>query len=391
MHNLTAIGEGNYGLQTLGDPCTSYDEGSISFIPYASSISNGSRPPLDSFDSLAAGYEYGNQPLQNAVHGFGSPNAVYDNGPRYPLNDIHGSSVAYGHGLNAAQTAGFGGNPANGRLNHFGTIVVPSIVSGPDNNAAYDWPNGASSSSGGLTAPIGDYGLGNCASEGVTYRELYPFNDTGATGALYGHADATGLAAYTGNVDKGLHDVDTILAPNAIQDQDNYARIDPSAGNSDHVLFNVDRMAIPSAIHHGSANARYSTNAANIHDGLLPIDNLAALNPEYDGAGAGPQNAGFNPQSSGPTFAVGSALSPSNTSGSVTAPDGRPRYTGVDHRGRPRWVCENCDKTFGRSSDMQRHAQKHSGVLQYRCNVVGCSYPGSYRQDKLEQHRRNCH
>lgn len=128
-----------------------------------------------------------------------------------------------------------GGNSANERLKPVGTTVAPSIVSSPGNNAAYQWLNRALSPSGALTGPIEDYDLGNYTNESITYSGLYPVNDIGATGAVYGQADATGLTAYTGNVDKGLHDVDTILAPNAVRNQDTYVGTDPCAGSFDRV------------------------------------------------------------------------------------------------------------------------------------------------------------
>ena len=56
-----------------------------------------------------------------------------------------------------------------------------------------------------------------------------------------------------------------------------------------------------------------------------------------------------------------------------------------------RWACTACAKTFSRQGDMLRHARKHTGALPYQCLVKGCRYRGSYRLDKLEQHRRNCH
>ena len=83
-------------------------------------------------------------------------------------------------------------------------------------------------------------------------------------------------------------------------------------------------------------------------------------------------------QSAGTSPTVSRSFSPSALK-SVTGPNGGPR-----------WPCTTCTKTFSRQADMVRHAKKHSGERQYLCPVAGCKYKGSYRQDKLDQHRRNC-
>ena len=154
------------------------------FSRYTTYVGNGPQPALDSIDSLAtpsAGYVKGNRTLQNAVPGFGSPNAVYDNGPCYPLNDVVGPNVDYDHGNNAVQNTGYGGNPVNEILNPFGTTTAPNIVYDGCNNTANDAFNRDLSPLGGLTVSIGDYGQGNYTSEGGTYSGLYPVYDLGAT------------------------------------------------------------------------------------------------------------------------------------------------------------------------------------------------------------------
>lgn len=60
-----------------------------------------------------------------------------------------------------------------------------------------------------------------------------------------------------------------------------------------------------------------------------------------------------------------------------------------------RSICPTCSKTFGRSSDLQRHAKKHEvGGRRYECSVEGCVFVGErgfYRRDKLLSHMRNRH
>ena len=49
-----------------------------------------------------------------------------------------------------------------------------------------------------------------------------------------------------------------------------------------------------------------------------------------------------------------------------------------------RALCKKCDRTFGRQSDLERHAKKH-GPKNIKCQVQGCKYR-TYRNDKLGEH-----
>ena len=189
----------------------------------------------------------------------------------------------------------------------------------------------------------------------------------------------------------GLYLVDSISPSNAFHDQGNLAGFAPYDGNVDHGPYSVNSMATPSAFHLANNSTKFDPNAANVLDGLLPFNHLNDTGVAYDGGNHGIRDHGFGSQASGLTPAVDNTPSPSITSGSRVDLQGRPRPAGVDHHGRFRWACDRFGKTFGGSSDVQRHAEKHSGVLQYQCNVTGCAYPRSYCQDKLEQHKRDCH
>ena len=60
-----------------------------------------------------------------------------------------------------------------------------------------------------------------------------------------------------------------------------------------------------------------------------------------------------------------------------------------------RHVCAICNQTFGRASDLNRHAAKHdSNARRYDCLIGNCMYRGSegfYRRDKLLAHQRAVH
>lgn len=51
----------------------------------------------------------------------------------------------------------------------------------------------------------------------------------------------------------------------------------------------------------------------------------------------------------------------------------------------PRPMCKECNKTFGRQSDLERHAKSHQANSKVSCPVAGCKY-SSYRKDKLDEH-----
>jgi len=58
----------------------------------------------------------------------------------------------------------------------------------------------------------------------------------------------------------------------------------------------------------------------------------------------------------------------------------------------PSPTCTIRGRDSSRPSDLERHAEKHlPGAQVYRCVVQDCEHQGSYRRDKLEQHKKNCH
>ena len=329
-------------------------------------------------------------------------------------------------GINVTQGAGVGAYPdsVDNSLDPSGAAQANGLGYGGVNYAAQNAARGGLHRLGDLNAPSAAYGLGNYASGGrAIANENYRIDNIGATGDVYNQGNSTGLAPcagnfdndlyrgedisaynvvydqgdhagvtpHAGNVHHGLYLVDYLNASNAVYDQGNPAGLAPYAGNVDRGLYSVNGMATPSAVRLANNSTGFDPNAANIHNGLLPFNHLNDPGVAYDGANHGMDDSGFSPQASGLTPAVDSIVSPSTASGSEAGLHGRPRPAGVDHRGRPRWACDRCVKTFGRLSDLHRHAKKHSGALPYRCNVTGCTYRGSYRQDKLDQHTRNCH
>lgn len=157
-----------------------------------------------------------------------------------------------------------------------------------------------------------------------------------------------------------------------------------------HFLGNVNGLGTAYAqTAYTSGNAALPLQSSNTADGIhnaIKVDaslslpnNATAIRIADDSNDNAMYDIGLGAQSSGITRAMSSTLSPFIPD-SVSGPNGRPR-----------WACTGCFKTFSPQADMERHAKKRSGVLQYQCSVTDCRYRGSHRQDKLEQHRRNCH
>ena len=54
-------------------------------------------------------------------------------------------------------------------------------------------------------------------------------------------------------------------------------------------------------------------------------------------------------------------------------------------------TCTECNETFGRQSDLERHAKGHqAGSKIFQCQAEGCTY-SNYRKDKLRDHVRRRH
>lgn len=57
----------------------------------------------------------------------------------------------------------------------------------------------------------------------------------------------------------------------------------------------------------------------------------------------------------------------------------------------PRPKCTECNQTFGRQADLDRHAKIHQADSKvFQCQVEGCKY-SSYRKDKLNEHVKRRH
>ncbi|CAF9920340.1 MAG: hypothetical protein ALECFALPRED_001491 [Alectoria fallacina] len=389
MHNIDILGEFVYPYNNIANPSVAYDQGNN--------------------DSQNAGYGFTNVSIND------DPRGLYD------FNNLGGPNSADGVDVNVTRSAGVGAYP-NDSLDPSGAAPAHGLGHGGVNYAAQNAAHGGSHP---VNGPSAASGLNSYANRGNGIGSgQYPIDNIGVTGGVYNQGSFTDCAPYAGNVDNGLYRVDNISAysalhdqgnfagaipyagnvyhglfpvdylnaSNAVYDQGNPAGLAPYAGNVDHGLYSVDSMATPSAVRRANNSTGFDPNAANIHDGLLPFTHRNGTGVACDGANHGMEDPGFSTQAPGLTPTVDSIVSPSTASGSVMEVRGRPRPrpAGVDRRGRPRWACDRCAKTFGRLSDLHRHAKKHSGALPFRCNVTGCTYPGSYHQDKLEQHKVNC-
>lgn len=86
----------------------------------------------------------------------------------------------------------------------------------------------------------------------------------------------------------------------------------------------------------------------------------------------------------GPNAAEFSATAPGAGGAGVT-----------DGAGRARPACPVCQKTYGRLSDLKRHAAKHrTGHREFSCPATWCRYRGDKgftRKDKMKEHVKNMH
>lgn len=125
--------------------------------------------------------------------------------------------------------------------------------------------------------------------------------------------------------------------------------------------------------HFGNQFAALEVNINHLHH---PLDSAA-----FD--------HGFNDHC--PTF-VAFKSSASGSTSTINLPAGPSFSINGLWNGQTRPTCPRCRRTFGRTSDLGRHSKKHQrGTSIYQCLVVGCKYKGSYRKDKLDAHKRNCH
>ena len=147
----------------------------------------------------------------------------------------------------------------------------------------------------------------------------------------------------------------------------------PSSNNPfaplDNGLMTEDSFALsPNKYNTGQASANYPFPMHGSNNPIVPID------------------IGFT--TGGPI-----ALSPNNyTAGRALTNNSLPMATSNNHLipvdmvspVRPRRTCKNCNETFRRQSDLERHALKH-GPKNIKCQVQGCKYR-TYRNDKLREH-----
>ncbi|KAL9103154.1 MAG: hypothetical protein Q9187_009039 [Circinaria calcarea] len=94
---------------------------------------------------------------------------------------------------------------------------------------------------------------------------------------------------------------------------------------------------------------------------------------------------------------VSGSLDVSLASPATDTPSASPAATVTSPAASGRFPClhPGCVRSFGRSSDLKRHVDKHNtGPRPFNCNVDGCKYNGAkgfYRRDKLIDHQRKIH
>ena len=74
-----------------------------------------------------------------------------------------------------------------------------------------------------------------------------------------------------------------------------------------------------------------------------------------------------------------SSSSVPNTAASATPPLAPEQ----DPINKSRVRCPRCDTLFKRHADMERHAKSHDNSREFQCPVLGCTYRGYYRKDKV--------
>lgn len=148
----------------------------------------------------------------------------------------------------------------------------------------------------------------------------------------------------------------------------------PYVGNEENFAYENTEYANPLAasLGHNAGVATYATNGWN------PTSTAAQTMNDIVG--------------SGPIPGIGSGMPALSPNAGVYHPVGPQAPWGP-----VRFPCThpNCSRTFGRPSDLARHAKKHeANPVMYPCPVARCSFTGSkssLRHDKLLSHARKAH
>lgn len=379
------INDGLNSFHAIAAPGVAYSDNTYGGLGVGFNVEAGFSP----YDNVAAP-SFTSRAVQDAA---GAPHANDINDGIYALSNLgHNGTDYFGQalGLVTAPDIAYDLAAANAVHDYGDHAIQPLETLGQANHAVQDHRlvYSANTTNGGL------HSFENDTAPGVTYTDdiyggvdsrfgnvevgIFPYSYAAAHGLPHRAVQYSELGSYpdiTGSIiapsNLGLNDANhlghslgNVAAPDTAYGQSAY-----TAG--DAALLLQRRNVADNADPTNNVNANfYPSNNVTATGTADSSDNDATYDP-----GLGIQSSST---SATPTM-ISSTLSPS-TPGSVAGPDGRPR-----------WACALCVKTFSRPADMERHARKHSGVLQYQCDVAGCKYPGSYRQDKLEQHRRNCH
>ncbi|KAF6220963.1 hypothetical protein HO133_002644 [Letharia lupina] len=369
-------------------------------------------------------YCAGNLTAANAVHGHGNhavhslgtydhaARAGQDPGFAFSANETHDGlnslhaiaarGVAYSD--NTYSGPGVGINHVEAGFSPYDSFAAPSFSSRAFQNATVN-PY-ANNINDGIYAPSNDgYNVeagfspyDNIAAPSFSSGALQNATVIPYANNINGGIYAPSNVGY--NVEAGFSPYDNIAAPSFSSRALQNATVIPYANNINGGIYAPSNLGHNGNDYLGHAVGNVTAPGASVQsaraavplqfgDGAYPTGNInASFYPSnnatviglVDGSDKfGTYDAGFGAQSSDTTPTMSSTLPPS-TPGPVVGPNGRPR-----------WACTGCDKTFTRQADMARHAKKHSGVFEFQCDVAECSYRGSYRQDKLDQHKKNCH
>ncbi|MCJ1451642.1 hypothetical protein MMC28_001982 [Mycoblastus sanguinarius] len=257
---------------------------------------------------------------------------------------------------------------------------------------------------------------------GVVENSVRPFGNViahnGCNDQVIRPAAATGISSFESfnNVGNPFHPLGDFTATHVVGNGPNHAAAamdfaefrDPlEVNNSFDPLTSI---AATNAIHDGN----------DIDNGYLPANDLAAGKTVYDSRADFANTIGLNDFKTSDYVKIGLHLV-----NSTTAPNGvnsqsayavvdsslgfqasstsstinglfpldssNSRQTGDQPTVHHPLTCVTCGRSFGRVSDMERHAKKHQAVRMYQCQFEGCEYKGSYWKYKLDAHVKRRH
>ena len=205
-----------------------------------------------------------------------------------------------------------------------------------------------------------------------TIDDFTPLHDYGATNATYGATNAT-----YGAINAAYGDVSAAYGTASAAD----GAINAACGDASAACGDASAAYGAISAAYGAISAAYGagTNTGDLTRGIWPSTDPVSTLMGCD-HGAANINPTVYPLVPNPTIAPG-----------TTTPAQTEQKSAVASTEGSRPQCSTCNTTFKRASDLARHEKKHQANRPFKCLVPRCKYKGSYRQDKLDAHKRSCH